>query len=59
MSDKSHEQLTEEELRQAAGGMRARQADQSPTNLEQRTRRAGGQRDGKIRYAGDEEVTEL
>ena len=51
--------FTEAELGGISAGRQTRQANQDPVNLDARTRRAGGRPDGKIRYAGDQEVTEL
>jgi len=58
MADKKREQLTEEELRQAAGGARTRAADQDPTTLDARTRRGGGLPRGKVRFIGDQEMND-
>jgi hypothetical protein len=57
MSEKNREELTEKELQDAAGGYKTRRA-QDPTNLDARTRRAGGGPGGKVRFAGDQEMNE-
>jgi len=58
MSEDKHFEVKEEELNDAVGGYKIRQAPTEPTDLEARTRRAGGQRGGKIRFAGDVEIGE-
>ena len=58
MSEKNKEELTEKELQDAAGGYKTRAANQDPTNLDARTRRAGGRPGGKVRFAGDQELNE-
>lgn len=58
MSEEKNFEIKEEELVDTVGGKRVRQAPVEPTDLEARTRRAGGQRGGKIRFAGDVEIGE-
>jgi hypothetical protein len=58
MSEDKNFEIKEEELVDSVGGRKTRQASVEPTDLEARTRRAGGQRGGKIRFAGDIEVGE-
>ena len=57
MSEEKRE-LTEQEMKDAAAGYRTRAANQDPTNLDARTRRAGGRPGGKVRFAGDQEMNE-
>jgi hypothetical protein len=57
MSEEKRE-LTEQEIKDAAAGYRTRRADQDPTNLDARTRRAGGRPGGKVRFAGDQEMND-
>jgi hypothetical protein len=58
MSEDKNFEIKDEELNDAVGGKKIRQAPTEPTDLEARTRRAGGQRGGKIRFAGDIEIGE-
>ena len=57
MSEDKNFEIKDEELNDAVGGKKIRQATE-PTDLEARTRRSGGQRGGKIRAAGDVEIGE-
>ena len=50
--------MNDAELGGISAGARTRPADQTPTNLGGDTRRGNGRSGGKLRYAGNQELTE-
>jgi len=58
MSTDKNFEIEDEQIADVVGGAKIRQAPGEPVDLDARTRRAGGQRGGKIRFAGDVEIGE-